>query len=105
MTSPPRGWKLVTLTSCGAPVFTPECPKRRRELFDDCVAYVDEGAVWVRSKTAWLRDPKLRRHEETHLAQIAWLGEDRFRFWYSAFSLVGYWLNPFEVMARARERG
>lgn len=103
MTPPPRGWKLVTTTSCGAPVYTPECPKRRREIFDDCVAYVDGGAVWVRSKTAWLRDPKLRRHEETHLAQIAWLGEDRFWFWYSAFSLFGYWLNPFEVMARARE--
>ena len=101
--TPPEGWTLVTTTNCGAPVYTPLCPKRRREFFEDCIAYVDDGAVWVRSKTAWLRDARLRRHEETHLAQIAWLGEKRFWRWYRAFSLFGYWLNPFEIAARVNE--
>ena len=95
----------MTTTRCGAPVYTPACAKHRREFFHDCVAYVEEGAVWVRSKTAWVRDARLRRHEETHLAQIAWLGEDRFWCWYGVFSLLGYRLNPFEIAARARERG
>jgi hypothetical protein len=102
-TKVPVGWRFVTRTTCGAPVFTPECPKRRREIFHDCIAFVDEGAVWVRSKTAWLRDRKLRRHEETHLRHIAWLGERRFWRWYRAFSVLGYWLNPFEIAARAAE--
>ena len=84
-------------------MYTPKDPKKRRELFHDCIAYVDEGAVWVRSKTAWLRDASLRRHEETHLAQMRWLGEGRFKFWYWAFSHLGYWLNPFEIAARAHE--
>ena len=75
----------------------------RKEFFDDCIAYVDDGAVWVRSKTAWLRDRKLRLHEETHLRQIAWLGERRFSFLYWLFSHAGYWLNPFEIAARAGE--
>ena len=101
----PDGWTFVTTTSCGAPVYTPACPRRRREIFHDCIAFVDEGAVWVRSKTAWLRDRKLRRHEETHLRHIAWLGERRFWRWYRAFSLFGYWLNPFEIAARVAEEG
>ncbi len=99
----PRGWSLVATTRCGAPVYTPKDPKRRRELFSDCVAYVDRGAVWVRSKTAWLRDRRLRLHEETHLRQIAFLGEDRFKVLYWAFSHLGYWLNPFEIAARLQE--
>jgi len=99
----PRGWTLVTTTRCGAPVYTPKDPKRRRELFEDCVAYVDQGAVWVRSKTAWLRNRRLQRHEETHLRQIACLGEDRFKILYWAFSHLGYWLNPFEIAARIQE--
>lgn len=103
--TPPRGWTLVTSTRCGAPVYTPKSPKRRREFFADCVAYVDDGAVWVRSRTAWVRDARLRRHEEAHLAQIAYLGEERFWRWYRAFSVLGYWLNPFEIAARASERG
>lgn len=102
--SPPKGWSLVTTTSCGAPVYTPSNPTRRRELFPDCVAYVDGGAVWVRSKTAWLRDRKLRQHEERHLAQIECLGEDLFKLLYWAFSLVTYRFNPFEIAARAAER-
>lgn len=101
----PEGWILVTTTTCGAPVYTPRCPRRRREIFDDSIAFVDEGAVWVRSKTAWLRDVKLRRHEETHLRHIAWLGERRFWRWYRALSVFGYWLNPFEIAARAAEDG
>jgi hypothetical protein len=94
----------VTTTTCGAPVYTPANPRRRREFFPDCVAYVDEGAVWVRSKTAWLRDRSLRKHEERHLAQIAYLGEDRFKLLYWAFSLVTYRFNPFEIGARLAER-
>jgi len=47
----------------------------------------------------------LRRHEERHLAQAAWLGEDRFRLLYWACSHLGYWLNPFEISARAAEAG
>jgi hypothetical protein len=99
----PRGWTRIATTRCGAPVFTPKDPKKRREIFHDCVAYVDRGSVWVRSKTAWLRDRKLRRHEETHLAQIAFWGEERFKLLYWAFSHLGYWLNPFEIAARAQE--
>ena len=55
------------------------------------------------SKTAWLRDRKLRRHEETHLRHIAMRGERRFWRWYRAFSFVGYWLSPFEIAARIAE--
>ena len=63
-----------------------------------------ERAVRVRSKTAWLRDPALRRHEEMHLVQIAWLGEERFWLLYGLFVwLAGYELNPFEVVARWAE--
>ncbi len=93
----------MATTSCGSPVYTPKDPKRRKEFFADCIAYVDQGAVWVRSKTAWLRDRRLRRHEETHLAQIAFWGEETFERLYWVFSHLGYWLNPFEIAARARE--
>ncbi|KPJ83562.1 MAG: hypothetical protein AMS19_04005 [Gemmatimonas sp. SG8_23] len=93
----------MTTTRCGSPVYTPADPKRRRELFRDCIAYVDDGAVWVRSKTAWLRDRRLRLHEETHLRQIACLGEERFKLLYWLFSHMGYWLNPFEIAARIEE--
>jgi hypothetical protein len=101
----PTGWAFVTTTQCGAPVYTPRDPKRRREFFEDCIAYVDRGCVWVRSKTAWLRDARLRRHEERHLAQAAWLGEHRFKLLYWACSHLGYRLNPFEIAARAAEAG
>lgn len=99
----PRGWVRVTTTACGAPVFTPRDSRRRREFFPDCVAYVVDRAVWVRSKSAWLRDRRLRRHEEAHLAQIAWLGEACFERLYWLGSCVGYRLNPFEIVARWAE--
>lgn len=99
----PDGWAFVTMTSGGAPVFTPECARRRHEIYDDCITFVDDGAIWVRSKTAWLRDRELRRHEEPHLRHIAMLGERRFWRWYRAFPFVGYWLNPFEIAARIAE--
>lgn len=99
----PRGWIRFATPACGVPVFTPRDPRQRRELFADVIAYVDNGAVWVPSKTAWLRDRQLRQHEEAHLAQIAWLGEERFELLYGMCSCLGYRLNPFEVAARWAE--
>lgn len=99
------GWAFVTMTSCCAPVFTPECASRRHGIFGACIAFVDDGTVWVRSKTAWLRDHKSSRHEETHLRHIAILGERRVWRWCRAFPVVGYWLNPFEIAARVAEGG
>jgi len=49
------------------------------------------------------RDHPLRLHAETHLRQIVFVGEDRFKMLYWAFSHFGYWLNPLEIEARMQE--
>ena len=100
----PSGWRRIAFTECGAPVYTPKDPKIRKRDFRDCLAFVSDGAVYVRSEQLWETRRDVQLHEMEHLKQARYFGPLFHPVYDWCNAIVGRWKNPFEVEARRAEK-
>ena len=101
----PSGWRRIAWTDYEAAVFVPKTAEIRKKSFRDCVAFVVDGAVFVRNEDTWNTREDVRRHEIEHLKQRQFFGPELYEFLYAwLHDVSGYKQHPFEVLARKAEK-
>jgi len=99
-------WKQIDVLD-GALVLAPADTKTRIKNFGHRVkrgdrAFAEDGKIYVRSAQVWHSDPGLQIHELTHIHQERLLPDNHGEL-YAMFEPLGYWLNPFEIHAMAKQ--